>query len=52
MAIRDAWVEHDELALAGLTPAQRQAQCDARRELFDFVDDYREAAKEHAEQAV
>jgi hypothetical protein len=52
LAILDAWFDHDELALAGLTAEQRQAQLVARRVLFDFVDDYREAAKDHAEHAV
>jgi hypothetical protein len=52
MAVADAWTEHDELALAGLTAEQRQAQRDARRALFTFVDEYRDAGKDHDEQAV
>jgi hypothetical protein len=52
MLVRDGWMEHDELALAGLTPEQRQAQLDARMALYEFVDDYREAAKEREEHAV
>lgn len=42
--IADAWRHHDKLALARLTPTQRNAQLDARDALIDVVDDYRRAA--------
>lgn len=48
-AIADAWRRHDKLALAGLTPVQRNAQVDAREALLDLVDDYRRAAEQEGE---
>lgn len=45
-AIADAWRQHDKLALAAMTPTQRQAQLEARDVLFDLVDDYRRAAEQ------
>jgi hypothetical protein len=51
-AVADAWDDHDEIALTGLTPEAREAQLDARQLILDFIDDYREAAKERDEHAV
>jgi hypothetical protein len=41
MAIGEAWMSHDEAALARLTPEQRKAQRDARWARLRCVDDYR-----------
>lgn len=49
IAVAEAWADHDDLALAGLTPELRRAQRDARQVLYDFVDQYRDAAKEREE---
>jgi hypothetical protein len=51
LAIADAWTEHDELALAGVTAEQRRAQRDARGTLYTFIAQYRNASMDHDEQA-
>jgi hypothetical protein len=51
-AVADAWEDHDEIALAGLSPEAREAQLDARQLLLDFIDDYWEVAKERDGHAV
>lgn len=40
------WSQHDEIALARLTPEERERQGDARLELHEYVSDYWENAKE------
>lgn len=52
LSVADAWIDHDRLALAGLTPDQRRAQRDARQVVFEFVDQYRDLAKERHGQDV
>lgn len=52
MAVRDAWSDHDERALASLTDEQVEQQVEARQSLLQLVAEYRESAKLVDEQAV
>lgn len=45
-ALGEGWREHDEAALAGLTPELRREQVEARKVLYDYLDRYLSTARE------